>query len=345
MNFVFYLQSGIKVDTLPDGYDKFYVAENIATASEFSRYYYPGDDIQYTLDALCVSLYDAFQDAIFPSQDDFYKNSALQPQWISRAGLDSDFAMSKDETAKCFSTSIPVIMAKHGIDDEDLLKIYREIDVKKFEYAYIADCQSLINTLQELIMGCHSSFVGFYKHLCSLPTIPKMGDVAFACSAESRMVYSFLYSFIIQSYSIFDVLTKIVYEFEHLRLETCKFSYAKLAASNKLYGNKTDLTIDTLGTVFERCRTTSVIENLRNELVHNATWEMNPKVFVVTGKNGVTERFILMPDFTAENTLMTFKNRKRFFSQGKKVNDELPVLYFDVMQRVYTTLNKLIAKS
>ena len=28
----------------------------------------------------------------------------------------------------------------------------------------------------------------------------------------------------------------------------------------------------------------------------------------------------------------------------KKVNDELPVLYFDVMRRVYTTLEKIMAQ-
>ena len=342
MKFVFYLQNGTKKEALPEGYDSFYIAENIETTSELNRYYYPGDEIQYTLDALCVELYDVFQNAIFSSRDEFYKNYDVQPQWISRAGLDSDFDMSKDETARCFSTPIPVRMAELGIKNKKSLEIFQEIDTKKFRYAYTADCQSLVNTLQEIILGCHSSFVGFYKHLCALHTIPKMEHVYFECSPESRMVYSFLYSFFIQSYSMFDILTKIAYELEHLK--TCASTYVKLAASNILYGARTDLKIDPIGTVFEKCRTTSVIENLRNELVHNATWEMNPKVFIMTEAGQIRERHILMPDFTAENTLMTFKNRKRFFAQGKKVNDELPVLYFDVMQRVYTTLERLTGK-
>lgn len=194
MKDVFYLQNGTRVDVLPNGYDKFYVAEDIETVFELSRYYYPGDDIQYKLDALCVKLYDAFQDAIFPSRGEFYKNYEIQPQWISRAGLDSDFDMSKDDTAKCFSTAIPARMAELGVKDDKLLEIYQEIETKKFRYAYTADCQSLINTLQELILGCHSSFVGFYKHLCSLHSIPKMDGVYFENSTESRMVFSFLYS-------------------------------------------------------------------------------------------------------------------------------------------------------
>ena len=102
--------------------------------------------------------------------------------------------------------------------------------------------------------------------------------------------------------------------------------------------------MDVTGTVFEKCRTTSIIENLRNELIHNATWEMSPKIFITTDNGKITERYIFMPDFTAEGTLVTFKNRKRFFAEGRKVNDELPRLYFDVFQRVYITLEKLIRK-
>lgn len=340
VKYAFYLQNGTKVDALPDGYEKFYVAEDLERSSEYSRYYYPGDDIQYLLDALCVNLYDAFQDAIFPSRDEFYAYYDIQPQWISRAGLDSDFDMSKDDAARCFATSIPARMAELGVKDDKLLEAYQEIEARKFRYAYTADCQSLVNTLQELIMGCHSSFVGFYKHLCSLHSIPEMEGVYYEVSAESRMVFSFLYSFIIQSYSMFDILTKIAYEFEHLK--KCESTYAKLAASNILYGARTGLRIDPVGTVFEKCRTTSIIENLRNELVHNATWEMNSKIYIMTEAGQIIERHILMPDFTAENTLMTFKSRKRFFAQGKKVNNELPELYFDVMRRVHTTLEKLM---
>ena len=67
-------------------------------------------------------------------------------------------------------------------------------------------------------------------------------------------------------------------------------------------------------------RSISMVENLRNELVHNATWEMNPEIFRDTVDGVIRERFILMPDFTEEGTLVTFKNRKRFFADEKKVN-------------------------
>lgn len=339
MRFVFYLQNGISTDSLPDGYDKFYIAEDLESNSSLSRYFYPGDNVQYELDNSCVRLYDVFQDAVFPSRDDYYKDYEVQPQWISRAGLDSDFNMSKDALINCFSTSIHDRMAEYGLKDETYLRIYKEIDAKKFKYAYVADCQSLVNTLQELVMGCHSSLIGFYKYLCSLHDAPQMEGIYYECSPESRMVYGFLYNFIIQGYSAFDILTKIAYELDHLR--SCDTSYAKLASSGVLYKRRTELTLDVTGTIFEKCRTTAIIENLRNELIHNATWEMNPKIFIVTDGGMITSRHIFFPDLTAEGTLAAFKNRKRFFAEGNKVNDELPELYFDIMQRILTTLDRL----
>ena len=66
MKFVYYLQNGMVAEALPEGYNQFYIAENIAATSEHSRYFYKGDKIQYSLDRLCVDLYDVFQDAIFP---------------------------------------------------------------------------------------------------------------------------------------------------------------------------------------------------------------------------------------------------------------------------------------
>ncbi len=117
MKFVFYLQNGIATDTLPDGYNNFYVAENLESSSAHSRYFFPGDNIQYDLDDLCVRLYDVFQDAIFPSRDDFYINYGIQPQWISRAGLDSDFDMPKDELITCFSTTLHGKIAALGLTE------------------------------------------------------------------------------------------------------------------------------------------------------------------------------------------------------------------------------------
>ena len=172
------------------------------------------------------------------------------------------------------------------------------------------------------------------------PSMISSANAYCAMGPDSRMVYSFLYSFIIQTYSSFDILTKIAYELENIK--PCEEGYAKLASNKILYGDKKRLHMNVAGTVFEKCRTTSIIENLRNELVHNATWEMNPKIFITSNNGVVVERHIFFPDFTDEGTIITYKNRKRFFANGNKVNEELPRLYFDILQRVHITLTKLL---
>lgn len=117
--FAFYLQSGITVYALSDGYDKFYIAEDLETASELSRYHYPGDDIQYSLDALCVNLYDAFQDAIFPSQDEFYADlSVILPQINSPAVLRNETASWKYSGAAAWTYSEEDVDLVESWEDE-----------------------------------------------------------------------------------------------------------------------------------------------------------------------------------------------------------------------------------
>ena len=51
MKHIYYLQEGISVEALPEGYDKFYIVENRDIDSVSSRYWYMGDEIQYELEA------------------------------------------------------------------------------------------------------------------------------------------------------------------------------------------------------------------------------------------------------------------------------------------------------
>ena len=81
--------------------------------------------------------------------------------------------------------------------------------------------------------------------------------------------------------------------------------------------------------------------NLRNELIHNATWEMNPKIFFKVQNNKLTEKCIYMPDFSKEGNLITYKNRKRFYAQGKRLNEELPKIYFDILKRILITIQRM----
>ena len=100
--------------------------------------------------------------------------------------------------------------------------------------------------------------------------------------------------------------------------------------------------IETQGTVFEKSKTISIIENLRNELIHNAVWEMHSKIFFRVKDGIIIDKKIYFPDFTEEGHLITYKSRKRFFSNGVTLNEILPSLYFETLQRIKTTIENII---
>lgn len=331
-NAVFYTAKGIATNHIPPN-NTFYIREN--TNDEFypSRFDYQGDEIISTLMNCCVKLYDLFRDKIFPDLREYDLYSLIVPIGIAEGGLNSDCAISKqflklffeDESEEC---EVPFKRATP------------EIDKYKFHYAYMVDCHSLISTLQELILAANDSFIGFYKSLCAVPDAMGFEDTYFTINSEGRVVFNMLQSVIIQLYSIFDVTTKIAIEIENMKL--CGNQYVKMASRGKLYGYKKNLKVDKTGTIFEGARVLSIIENLRNELIHNATWEMHPKVFFIKEGGNLIERRIHLPDFTEEGNLVTYKNRKRFFAEGKTVNEELPGLFLEVMNRLHITINKLM---
>lgn len=342
MDCKFILDKGISVDILPENYKGFYIQDNGKNKSFFSRFWYKGDGILYDLDALCVTLYDIFERKIFDINEEYLRSVNLMPQGIRRSGLDSDFNLDKDSFKRYFEESLIGLYTIEGKEMEISVKDkINNLDKMKYKYAYLADCHSLINTLQELLLGSNSSFIGFYKLLSEVPATVDFGDDYYNISPEGRLAYNMLYSLIIQVHSIFDILTKIVYELENIK--DCTTSYKKLASNKILFGKSNMLTkINKEGTIFEKDRLVSIFKSLRNEIIHNATWEMNPKIFFKEEDSILKERCIYLPDFDSNGKLVTFVNRKRFFSDGKKVNEELPSLYLGVLEKINNTLLEIV---
>lgn len=342
MEYKFILDDGISVYILPENYKGFYIQDNGKSKGFFSRFWYKGDEILYDLDALCVTLYDIFEEKIFDVNEEYLRSVYLMPQGIRRSGLDSDFGLDKDSFKRYFEKSLIELNTIEGKEMKSAVKDkISNLDKMKYKYAYLVDCQSLINTLQELLLGSNSSFIGFYKLLSEVPATIDFCDDYYSISPEGRLVYNMLYSLIIQVNSIFDILTKIVYELENIK--DCTTSYKKLASNKILFGKSDMLTkINKEGTIFQKDRLVSIFKSLRNEIVHNATWEMNPKIFFKEEDSILKERCIYLPDFDSDGKLVTYVNRKRFFSDGKKVNEELPSLYLGILGRIENTLLEII---
>lgn len=101
-------------------------------------------------------------------------------------------------------------------------------------------------------------------------------------------------------------MAKICFEIQYLRNDFPR--YQKLKSADVLWGSKKKLDInETKGTIFEKCELISNIEAIRNEIVHNGTWELNPKISIRFNKGEETERYMLFPDM-AQGHLSTVKN-------------------------------------
>lgn len=337
---IFYQSNGISVDNFEDIAASFYIQENIGQRSFDSRFFYKGDSINYELGKACVDLYNLFTEKVFINMDDYYRYIEWLPLIINKAGLDSDCNMSKEDLQQVVEGDLfgnILNNQRHG----NLEDIFKSLNKNKYKYLYLSDCQSLINSIQELLQTCMSNFVFFYKLLCELEGPRDFCDDYYNVSTEGRIIISVASNIFISLYSIFDIITKLAYELENMR--ECDDSYPKLASRKILFGDKKHLKITNIkGTIFEKNRTISIVENLRNELVHNAVWEMNSKIFFHLKKGNIIDKTIYFPDFSDEGHLVAYKNRKRFFSNGIKLNEELPILYFETLQRIKITLERLI---
>ncbi len=322
-----YFQSGIvkEVPYFIDEISEFQIQE--LDNQTLNRFTYPGDSINYTLDnELCI-LYDSLRNIFFKDTDKYYQELSMLPIWVQEAGQSSDCAISVDTFNEWISSS-------------NIPNLYKHL--------YLVDCQFLVGTIQNLLCAMEEAFIRFYKIIATSEREENYEDLTdpngtiFILSRSSTRASSVIETYFIKAYSILDIICKICYEIQFRQKD---FSiYRKTKSSDILWGSRKKLKINGMhNTLFEKCDFISMIEALRNELVHNGTWELNPKKYIRFENGQVLERFMLFPDMR-QGHLSTAKNRKHFFSSGIKVNDILPRIHSEYKSRLLKTL-KIMNKS
>jgi hypothetical protein len=290
--------------------------------NDVDPYIYQGDSIRYEVDSELVSLYDKLRDLFFPDTDKYYSQLELMPIFVQAAGQDSDCDLTVDNFCK-------------------LINIYKSIpDI--YQHLYLVDCQFLVGTIQNLLSGMEDAFVNYFVKISSINVpqhIDELNTTYTVMSRASRNLSSLLESYFIKAYSILDMFCKLAYEIENPMDDfSC---YKKMKSSSLLWGDRKKLKINgAKHTVFERNDLISSIEALRNEVVHNGSWELNPKVFIVHKEGQVVERFMLFPDIE-QGHLTTLKNRKHFFGKGGKVNSILPQIHMEYLRLILNTAQML----
>lgn len=319
-----YFENGTlqEVPCFLDKSDMFYIQELEGDHSD--KYVYPGDSIKYDLDTELVSLYDRFRDAFFEDTNEYYRELRQLPIFVQEAGQDSECSL----TAEVF---------RDWIQREEFTKT-----PNFYRHLYLVDCQFLIGTIQNLLSGMEDSFVNYYTRIANIGNgiSPSAPDATmYEMSMPVRCISSLLESYFVKAYSILDMLCKIGHELQFTEKEFT--SYKKIKSADLLWGARKKLQInDTAHTLFEKCELISMVESLRNEVVHNGAWELNPKVFIRFDNEIPVERFMLFPD-TSQGHLATVKNRKHFFGNGTKVNEVFPKIHIAYQQRLLNTVKLL----
>lgn len=265
-----------------------------------------------------IKLYNVFEAMIFKDID-MTLIKELIPLWIVDAGISPESRLDK-------------------ISFEKLVRANNNEITHRILYCY--DCQTLVATLQDRLDSTRDLVEHFYKHIsCDSKFesedyergVRHMGQQATVC-------FTFLNSIFITLGSLFDIITKIAIELEEISEERIDFAqYPKLRSNGKLYGQKhlvnSKLIKDTL---FEDLPIIRQAISIRDEIVHNGTWDYRPAIYGGY-KAEEYEEWIMMPDFDASGTFVSFKNRKRFYSRGDKMNVEIISFLIDILKLMYKT--------
>ena len=285
---------------------------------ESRKVFYTQDTIICEIRSELSNLRDKFIDKFFPNCNSYYKILSILPISLVEGGHSSDFPISKYDFVE--------LVNQYAVSCED---IYR--------YLYVEDCKYLLSTVHNLLLSADYCYIQYYIQITRIDFSNKeLGDSPIHSSGISMQLLFFIETFFTKLYSILDLMVKIVYELESAVPGFS--SITRLNSSKKLWGDRKFLAINkNAGTIFEDCDVIKMIEALRNEAVHNGSWEDDPKVYIKFSGENIIERYMLFPDFE-EGKLAVVKNRRHFFSAGKKVNDMLIMIHDEFCQRLLLTL-------
>lgn len=312
---IFYNKNGIS--SVKPANDVFWISE------WENQFFIPANDITSDLDIALISLTHKLQIKLFGSIQEFHTRLMTKSTWLSYAGIDAEIKISK-------------------IDFEKLVNANKTEEIHKFLYYY--DVSNIVGALQNLVQESRYLFCEFYKllNINSFMLQPKPFEHDSLMYASGQLVtniFSTVNHLFINLSSQLDFITKILFELENYPME---FSiYPKLKCKDVLFGDAKKINHFTFeNTVFERTDKIQLILSLRNDIIHNSSFENIPKVYQQFKNWEMIEKYILIPDTTNGN-FDTFKNRNRFFDNDIKLNDILPDLIFEFWRRLMTTI-KLI---
>lgn len=274
-----------------------------------------------------VSLYDYIEKMILPHVElDEIRDRELA--WMANAGRSAESGMSNIKFEK-------YIQSLEATKNTNVIKIL-----------YWHDLEALLNASQDRLSSIILNLQKFYSVL-PLITEPfdntqingatlSGGEDGINCYTSANMIF-------IDLASIFDILSKLACELAYF--PNYDFTrYPKLKSRNILYQKNLQVSpiLKQNGVLFSEPPIVRKIETLRNEYVHNGPWDRFPAIYYPIDQEGMPlPAFMQMPDMNADGTFVSVINRNKFYSQEKKLNEELIPIINETLGIINATIQGL----
>lgn len=273
------------------------------------------------------SLHDLFRKHIIPDDEIYFSTVKHVPRFVSEVGINSDTRFSRDEFER---------LLHHFQENSTVAAIINQ-------YLYLEDVRVIISAVQNLLIGLENDFITYYTTIAKIKLLEindqEQEGVWKYCGEEAFSAANAVSSYFTKANSILDLMTKIAFEFESKHSNFLE--YKKLNSSKILYGDRKRISINnTISTIFEHDALIKTIESVRNEVVHNGTWELYPTIYIRINNKEIVERFMIFPDITNGN-YDKYVNRYHFFGKGLQINQELPSIHREFMLRIVNTVSKM----
>lgn len=226
---------------------------------------------------------------------------------------------------------------------EKALRLCAEFpELNRFLYLY--DVQKLVGSIQECQKELIQIAGEFYRTLNTeplfYPPIRQDDAIRYNTSPTVTKLFALLTFVFVRMHSLLDYTVKLALEAEWLPQDFSK--YPKMRSLNEQFGGRKKVRLNkSAGTLFEDCEFITLIETLRNHLIHDGLLDDMPKAYEQIENGVAVERFLLFPDIT-QGRFDRYGNRNLFFSREDKINERLPEILTEFQSRLKVTLESVL---
>lgn len=297
----------------------------------FRTYYLPAEECLFdTIDnswnnihSKLVTLDDLFIERLFGSSEAYSSIIGLFPIALVEGGFNPEMPFDRDSF-------------------NDFVQCYSFEEARRI--VYLEDLRYLSDSFFEAYDQAVDSLKKMFSALDEIEPVGRTSDGLYMVSSErSRQVMREVEWFIIRLCSSLDSLNHLLHELEGIpnQFETFKKIGSKKAFQRKKDKSKKSHSSDERS-IYTDCPEISYLESLRDEVIHNRSFEALSLCYINIENSAIKDRFFLIPDSTEDGKLTTWNGRCRFYSQEKKGTEHLPQLCQEVSIRILNSLTYAI---